>query len=219
MSARRKTPTADDHKRTAIFESGKHRRPGAAADFPEHVDPTVVDGPLAQSLNDGPAPATGGTTIVDPPSNATPTVFGKPAPKAQRPQPAIANPDRSGPIQVISKKESAPTRVISKKDPSAPIQVISKKQGSSAPIQAISMKSPSEPAAAQGSPGTPMLARPKLRAMSEITPVKQQNLGHVAPPYDPEAARARKVREYVIWGCVAVILASAIALVVWFVAR
>jgi hypothetical protein len=196
MSARRKTPTADDHKRTAIFESGKHRRPGAAGEFPEHVDPTVVDGPLAQSLNDGPAPAAGGTTIVDPPSHATPTVLGKPAPAAR-----------------------APLQVISKKDPSSPIQVISKKQGSSAPIQAISMKSPSEPAAAQGNQGTPMLARPKLRAMSEITPVNQQNLGHVAPPYDPEAARARKVREYVIWGCVAVILASAIALVVWFVAR
>ncbi len=196
MSARRKTPTADDHKRTAIFESGKHRRPGATPEYPEHVDPTVVDGPMAQSLNDGPAPAGGGTTIVDPPSNATPTVLGKLAPNAQRP------------IQVISKK-----------DASAPIQVMSKKQGSSAPIQAISMKSPSEPAAAQGNQGTPMLARPKLRAMSEITPVNQQSLGHVAPPYDPEAARARKVREYVIWACVAVILASAIALVVWFVGR
>ena len=42
--------------------------------------------------------------------------------------------------------------------------------------------------------------------------MSQQNLGNVAPPYNPEEARARRVREYVIWGCVAVILASAIAL-------
>lgn len=194
MSARRKTPT-DDNKRTAIFESGKHRRPGAAPDFPEHVEPTVVDGPLAQSLLDPPAPAGGGTTIVDPPSAAAPTVFGKPAPK------------------------QAPLQAISKKDHAAPIQVISKKDATSAPIQAISMKSPSGPLATQANQGTPVLARPKLRAMSEITPVNQQNLGNVAPPYNPEEARARRVREYVIGGCVAVILASAIALVVWFVAR
>jgi len=114
-----------------------------------------------------------------------------------------------------------PIQVISKMDRSGPIQAISK-MDRSGPIQVISMKTQAPAAGepgAQAQPSTPVLPRPKLRAVSDITPVKQQNLGHVAPPYDPEQARARRVREYVIGGCVAVILASAIALVVWFVAR
>src|SRR5690606_27397595 len=124
-------------------------------------------------------------------SQAAPTVYGKPAVA----QPAAA-PVQPAPIQVISKKATQP------------------------PIQAISMKdrdAPPKEGAASGS--TPMLPRPKLRAMSEVTPVSQQNLGHVAPPYDPVEARARKLREYVVWGCLSVILASVIALVVWFAAR
>ena len=94
------------------------------------------------------------------------------------------------------------------------------KKEQSAPIQAISMKTPGMPQKPMpDNPPTPMLARPKLRAVAEVTPAKQQNLGNFASPYDPKAARARAMREYVIWGCLAVILASAIALVVWFVAR
>jgi hypothetical protein len=207
MSARRKTPTADDHKRTAIFDSGKHARKGAAQDYPAEVDPTVIDGPLAASLHESADPVTGATTILDPPA-AKPTMLGKP------------RKDPSAPVQAISKNDpSQPIQAISKKEPSQPIQVISKKNPSQ-PIQAISMKTPGDGAAqvAQPNPPTPILARPKLRAMSEVTPANQQLLGHVAPPYDPVEARARQVREYVIWGCLAVILASAIALVVWFAA-
>jgi hypothetical protein len=206
MSARRKTPTADDHKRTAVFDPGKHGRKGAASDYPADVDPTVIDGPLAASLHESADPVTGATTILDPPA-AKPTMLGKP-----KKEPA--------PVQATSKKDqSQPIQVISKKDQSQPIQVISKKDQSQ-PIQAISMKTPGAGAAqvAEPNPPTPMLARPKLRAMSEVTPANQQLLGHVAPPYDPVEARARQVREYVIWGCLAVILASAIALVVWFAA-
>ena len=98
------------------------------------------------------------------------------------------------------------------------VQAISMKDPQ--PIQAISMKTPvAEPRHAEANPPTPILQRPKLRADSEITPAKPQNLGHVAPPYDPVAARKRRAREYVMWGCLAVILASGIALVVWFAAR
>jgi hypothetical protein len=125
------------------------------------------------------------------------------------------------PVRPASRKEpAAPFQVISKKDPSAPIQVISKKDQSS-PIQAISMKTPGthEKPPLPDNPPTPILARPKLRAVSEMAAPKQQNLGNLASPYDPKAARARAMREYVIWGCLAVILASAIALVVWFTAR
>jgi len=102
--------------------------------------------------------------------------------------------------------------------PRPPVVAVSKKEQSQ-PIRAISMKTPDNPKPIEpANPPTPIIPRPKLRAISEVTPV-QQNLGNLAPPYDPKEARSRSMQEYVIWGCLAVILASAIALVVWFVAR
>ena len=89
----------------------------------------------------------------------------------------------------------------------------------SAPMQAISMKTPGQPRAQEEPTKTPAVPRPKLRAMSEVAHAKPpQNLGNLAPPYDPNAARMRSMQDYIIWGCVAVIIASAITLVVWFVA-
>ncbi len=91
------------------------------------------------------------------------------------------------------------------------------------PIKAISLKTPGgpapEPAQRQGTPDMPKV---KLRAISEVTSARHatpQNLGYLAPPRDPAEVRARRVRDYVIWGCVSVILASAIALAVWFIGR
>jgi len=92
----------------------------------------------------------------------------------------------------------------------------------SAPMQAISMKTPSDAPPREESNTTPAVPRPKLRAISEMAPVRKppaQNLGNLAPPYDPQAARMRSVQDYIIWGCIAVILASVITLVIWFVAR
>jgi hypothetical protein len=228
VSARaRKPPTTEppdrpslDDQPTTIFDSDEYPpkrkaqsqgtqtvvdKPVAGA----HVTPTIVDKPVAAS-------------------RAAPTMLEKPAPsraavdKAAGSRAAATVPARPVPaaVKAISKQEpSAPIQVISKKDASQPIQVISKKDQSQ-PIQAISMKTPGEgrPPAADNPP-TPIIPRPKLRAVSEVTPAKQQNLGNLASPYDPKEARARAVQEYVIWGCLAVILASAIALVVWFVAR
>ncbi len=59
----------------------------------------------------------------------------------------------------------------------------------------------------------------KLRAMSEFSRAQMpQNLGNLAPPYDPAEARNRTVREYIVWGSLAVILACGIALAIWFAA-
>lgn len=59
----------------------------------------------------------------------------------------------------------------------------------------------------------------QLRKMSEVARSKEpQNLGNLAPPYDPAEARARTVRDYVLWGSLAVMLASVIALAVWVIA-
>src|SRR5258706_5094808 len=96
-------------------------------------------------------------------------------------------------------------------------------KGKTAPLpenqmKAISMKTPG----AIGKVEMPESEMPhvKLRAMSEFNRAKTpQNLGNLAPPYDPGEARARSFREYLVWGCVALMIASGIALVVWFVAR
>jgi len=141
----------------------------------------------------------------------------------------------SGPIEVQGGAQGqidddAPTTV----DPSArfpegrapdlqasgPIQVTSMKTPHEAGPVAISMKTPMDQAAAPAN--TPIVKRPKLRAISEITPLphaQPQNLGYLAPPRDPAEVRSRRVRDLVIWSCVAVIVASVVALVIWFVAR
>lgn len=91
----------------------------------------------------------------------------------------------------------------------------------SQPMVAISMKTPADPKLAPVPKPQQEREMPhvKLRAMSEVARAQQpQNLGNLAPPYDPAEARARTVRDYVVWGSLAVIIASAIALAVWFVA-
>lgn len=85
-------------------------------------------------------------------------------------------------------------------------------------FKAISMKSPD--GATKKEPEAPVLPAVKLRAMSEFHRAQTpQNLGNLAPPYDPHEARKRTAQDYLMWGCVAVILASGIALAVWFAAR
>ena len=107
---------------------------------------------------------------------------------------------------------------------SPPIQVMSvKAQHASGPV-AISMKTPAEPKleADDGPTRTPIVPRPKLRAISEITPLpnaQPKNLGYLAPPRNRAEVRSRRMRDLVIWSCVAVIIASGVALVIWFVAR
>ena len=191
MSARpRKPPTQDP-----IEDS-----PTTIYDSSEDHRPRGARGgaKAAATILDKPQPA---KTVVDPPKtrNAGPTLVDKPV-KGKPPTPTSGLPLAAG---------SAP--------PAPPVVP----RNATGPIQAVSMKTPGthkpEPVA---NPPTPILPRPKLRGAAEVTPAKQaQNLGQLAKPYDPKEARARRMREYVIWGCIAVILASAIALVVWFVAR
>ena len=90
------------------------------------------------------------------------------------------------------------------------------------PIKAISMKTPNDQQQAPAPDKTPMLARPKLRAMSEVAGVTHKtpvNLGYLAPPRDPREVRARRTRDLVIWACVCVMLACVFALGIWFLAR
>jgi hypothetical protein len=89
----------------------------------------------------------------------------------------------------------------------------------SEPIRVISMKDHTA-AAKPRSEGVRGPLNVQLRSMAEVagrndTPVR---LGHLAPPRDPRQARARRVRDNVVWACVAVALACAISLAIWFIA-
>lgn len=91
----------------------------------------------------------------------------------------------------------------------------------SGPIQMVSMKTPGVAAAR-----VPFVEHPrpqvKLRAISEVTPTggnERGNLGRLAPPRDPAAVRARRRGDYVIYACIAIVVASAVAIAIWFVAR
>lgn len=60
----------------------------------------------------------------------------------------------------------------------------------------------------------------RLRAVSEVAPAPNpQDLGNLAPPYDPRRAARRRLRDYAVWGLVAFALASVVGLGLWFVAR
>ena len=90
------------------------------------------------------------------------------------------------------------------------------------PIKVMSMKTPGQVSGAIPVPDAP--PRPvhqvKIRAISEVaTPTPQLSLGYLAPPRDPNAVRARRWRDFVVWGSVCVILACVVALGIWFIAK
>ena len=95
-------------------------------------------------------------------------------------------------------------------------------QPASQPFKTISMKTPSaEDVGLAKKPERPV-HQVRLRAISEVTPLphaQPKNLGFLAPPRDASEVRARHWRDYVIWGCVAIMLASAIALGIWFLGK
>jgi hypothetical protein len=90
----------------------------------------------------------------------------------------------------------------------------------SQPIRVISLKAPGDPSE-ERLPGKPH--RPRLRRLSEVAPrarvaTPPGGLGYLAPPRDPREARTRRLRDYVLWGSVVVILATGVTVGVWFLA-
>ena len=90
----------------------------------------------------------------------------------------------------------------------------------STPIKVVSMKA-AEAAAEKAEKERPrVIPQVQLRAMSDVKPAApQQNLGYFAPPLTAREVRARRARDYVIWGCLAVMIASVFAVGMWFLAR
>jgi hypothetical protein len=94
------------------------------------------------------------------------------------------------------------------------------------PIRSKSMKTPGQVSGPIPLPDVEPLehSRPqvKLRALSEVAAnqhTPQRQLGYLAPPRDPVQVRARRTRDFVVWGSVCVILACVVALGIWFIAK
>jgi len=85
------------------------------------------------------------------------------------------------------------------------------------PMRVISMKTPADLDAEEKAHR--VLPVVKLRPLSDIHQTPRREMGHLAPPRDPREARSRRVRDNVIWGSVAVIVASFVTLAIWFLAR
>ena len=101
-------------------------------------------------------------------------------------------------------EQATPTEVTARAERSEPIRVISMKDASA----------PRKPRTDER-----RAVQVQLRSIAEArrhdTPV---DLGHLAPPRDPRQARNRRLIDNVIWGSVAIMLACAIMLAIWFVA-
>ena len=84
-------------------------------------------------------------------------------------------------------------------------------------MRAISMKTPM----ADGSKPEKIAARkPEVRLAPTPQRVQAppQPVGRLAPPRDPREVRARRIRDVILWGSAAVILASVVVLVIWLIA-
>lgn len=88
----------------------------------------------------------------------------------------------------------------------------------SEPIRVISMKSPAEIAAEKKQAKKHNV---EIRALSDVVRQHQtptRGMGYLAPPADPKERQVRKVRDWLIWGSVLVIISCAVMLAVWFLA-
>ena len=89
----------------------------------------------------------------------------------------------------------------------------------SAPIRVISMKTPA--AAARAKKLTAKQHKPEIRSLADVvkknaTPA--HGMGYLAPPANPKERRGRKLRDWLIWGSVLVMITCAVMLAVWFLA-
>ena len=106
------------------------------------------------------------------------------------------------------------------REPATPIKVVSKKTPGQVSSGEIPLP-PGTPDARDARDARPM-PQVKLRAISEIankSHTPQQQLGYLAPPRDPNEVRARRRRDFVVWGSICVILACVFALGIWFIAK
>lgn len=93
------------------------------------------------------------------------------------------------------------------------------------PLKVISMKTPAELAAEKKRVHADQANRQlkaEIRSLADVHKQRQTppgGMGYLAPPRDVKGVRARRAREVALWGSVLVIVACAVMIAVWFLAR
>jgi hypothetical protein len=86
------------------------------------------------------------------------------------------------------------------------------------PLRVISMKTPAEQRKRSG-----RQHKAQIRLLSEVVATKSatppHGMGFLAPPADQRERNVRKLRDWLIWGSVLVIISCVVMLAVWFLAR
>ena len=100
-----------------------------------------------------------------------------------------------------------------------PTEIDPPRKDRSEPIRVISMKTPAEIAAEKKQAKKQEV---KIRAISDVIRPDQtppRAMGNLAPPANARERNVRKLRDWLIWGSVLVIIACTVMLGVWFLAR
>jgi hypothetical protein len=206
---RAQTPTTEPEVRdsmedmhTHVFDSGKFQRREQG-----NVNDTIKDSDNVMPVSGPHAPP----AFI--PSNTAEAL--PPAPLPPRPMPVQAKVTARAAEMVQPPQVVARSRMV---DESGDF-----KREVATPVKAISMKTPGD---IRERVDTPPRALPqvKLRSMDEVRGERAQSppaqsLGYLAPPRDAAEVRARRRGEIAIWASVCVILACAVALGIWFLAK
>ena len=101
-----------------------------------------------------------------------------------------------------------------------PTEIDPPRKERSEPIRVISMKTPAEVAAEKQKLGAKQ-HKAEIRALSDV--VRQnatppRGMGYLAPPANQKERNVRKLRDWLIWGSVLVIISCVVMLGVWFLA-
>jgi hypothetical protein len=118
--------------------------------------------------------------------------------------------------------ETGDTRVDPPRPPPLPPVPEAAPPAQPTPIRVISLKTPAEIEAEEKRKLQAKHHKVAIRSLSEVRRQRDTppgGFGNLAPPRDPKEARSRQLRDHVIWGSLVIILASAVMLGVWFLAR
>jgi hypothetical protein len=95
------------------------------------------------------------------------------------------------------------------------------KRAQTEPLRVISMKTPAE-LAAEKKKRSGRQHKPQIRLLSEVVSARSatppHGMGFLAPPADQKERNVRKLRDWLIWGSVLVIISCVVMLGVWFLA-
>jgi hypothetical protein len=102
-----------------------------------------------------------------------------------------------------------------------PTEIDPPRKERSEPIRVISMKTPAEIAAERKGKAEAKQHKAEIRSLSDVVGQRStppRGMGNFAPPANQKERNVRKLRDWLIWGSVLVIISCIVMLAVWFLA-